>query len=67
MAVKNAKIKLLDAKSINSIYNTGKKRTEEGKRNYLSDENAMRKAEKLIYSEFSRQKRAKQLWHILLN
>ena len=38
---------------INSIYSTGKRRGMEGKRNYLSDETAMKKAEKLIYSEFS--------------
>lgn len=38
---------------IHSIYIEGVKRTEAGKKNYLSDENAMRKAEKLLYSEIS--------------
>lgn len=38
---------------IRSIYKTGQRRVEEGKKNYLSDENAMRKAEKLINSEFA--------------
>lgn len=38
---------------INSIYIAGMKRTEQGKKNYLSDESAMRKAEKLLYSEIS--------------
>ncbi len=38
---------------IGAIYNTGKRRCEEGKKNYLADENSMKKAEKLIYSEFA--------------
>ena len=38
---------------IRSIYKTGLRRSEEGKKNYLSDENTMHRAEKLIASEFS--------------
>lgn len=38
---------------INMIYKEGKKRSKDGKKNYISDENAMRKAERLIYSEFA--------------
>ena len=38
---------------IRTIYNAGIRREDEGKKNFLSDENAMHKAEKLIYSEFS--------------
>ncbi len=38
---------------IRSIYKTGLRRGEEGKKNYLSDETAMRRAERLIASEFS--------------
>ncbi len=38
---------------IRTIYNAGLRREDEGKKNFLSDENAMHKAEKLIYSEFS--------------
>ena len=38
---------------IRTIYRAGLRREEEGKRNFLSDENAMHKAEKLLYSEFS--------------
>lgn len=38
---------------INSIYNTGKRREEEGKKNYVADENCMKRAEQLIYSEFA--------------
>ncbi len=38
---------------INSIYEAGKRRTEEGKKNYISDESAMKKAENLLYSEIS--------------
>ena len=38
---------------IRTIYNAGIRREDEGKKNFLSDENAMRKAEKLLYSEFS--------------
>ena len=38
---------------IRSIYKTGLRRVEEGKKNYLSDENIMNKAEKILYAEFS--------------
>ena len=38
---------------IGAIYRSGLKRLEEGKKNYLSDENLMHKAEKLLYSEFA--------------
>lgn len=38
---------------INMIYKEGKRRGEDGKKNYLADENAMRKAERLVYSEFA--------------
>ena len=38
---------------IRSIIEAGKRRAEEGKKNFLSDENAMKKAEKLLYSEIS--------------
>ena len=38
---------------IRAIYNTGLRRIEEGKKNFLADENAMHKAENLLYSEFS--------------
>ena len=38
---------------IHSIYKTGLRRGEEGKKNFLVDENAMHKAEKILYSEFS--------------
>lgn len=38
---------------IKAIYKAGKQRSEEGKKNYLSDDNAMHKAERLLYSEFS--------------
>lgn len=38
---------------IRTIYNAGIRREDEGKKNFLSDENAMHKAEKLLYSEFS--------------
>lgn len=38
---------------IKTVYENGKRRSEEGKKNYLADENFMRKAEKLLYSEFS--------------
>lgn len=40
-------------KMILSIREAGKRRGEEGKKNFLSDENAMRKAERLLYSEIS--------------
>lgn len=38
---------------INAIYLAGLERQKEGKKNYLSDENLMHKAEKLINSELS--------------
>ncbi|MBQ7363403.1 MAG: hypothetical protein IJW48_03015 [Clostridia bacterium] len=38
---------------IKSIYTEGKRRGRDGKKNYLSDENAMKRAEKLVYSEFA--------------
>ena len=38
---------------INLVYRTGLRREEEGKKNYIADENSMRRAEKLINSEFS--------------
>ncbi|MBQ7356858.1 MAG: hypothetical protein IJW66_05595 [Clostridia bacterium] len=38
---------------IRSIRSAAERRSLEGKKNYLSDENAMRKAERLLYSEFS--------------
>jgi len=38
---------------IKTVYENGKRRSEEGKKNYLADENFMRKAQKLLYSEFS--------------
>lgn len=38
---------------IRTIYKAGLRREEEGKKNFISDENAMHKAEKLVYSEFS--------------
>ncbi len=38
---------------IKSIYATGVRRNEEGKKNYLADEAAMKKAEHVLYSEFS--------------
>ena len=38
---------------IKTVYGYGLKRKEEGKKNYLADENLMRKAEKLLYAEFS--------------
>ena len=38
---------------IRTIYNAGLRREDEGKKNFISDENAMHKAEKLLYSEFS--------------
>ncbi|MBQ8321518.1 MAG: hypothetical protein IJX92_04065 [Clostridia bacterium] len=45
------RVKLM--RMIRSIHSAAKKRSLEGKKNYLSDENAMRKAKKLLYSEFS--------------
>ena len=38
---------------IKSIYSSGIRREEEGKKNYLVDEAAMQKAEHVLYSEFS--------------
>ena len=38
---------------MDTIREMGKLRLAEGKKNYLSDENILKKAEKLIYSEFS--------------
>ena len=38
---------------IKAVYENGVKRHGEGKKNYLADENIMRKAEKVIYSELS--------------
>ena len=38
---------------IKAIYENGIKRQSEGKKNFLSDENIMRKAERLIIEEFS--------------
>jgi len=38
---------------IRSVYENGVKRQQEGKKNYLADENLMRKAERLIAVEFS--------------
>ena len=38
---------------MDTIREMGKLRLVEGKKNYLSDENILKKAEKLIYSEFS--------------
>ena len=38
---------------IDAITRSGKRRNDEGKKNYLSDENIMRKAEKIVHLEFS--------------
>lgn len=38
---------------IKSVCESGKKRAAEGKKNYLADETFMRKAEKLVFAEFS--------------
>ena len=38
---------------IDSVYKTGLRREEEGKKNYIADENSMRRAEKLINTEFA--------------
>ena len=38
---------------IRTIHNTGLRRAEMGKKNFLTDENIMRKAEGLIAREFS--------------
>ncbi len=36
-----------------TIHNTGLRRAEQGKKNYLTDENVMHKAESILYLEFS--------------
>jgi len=38
---------------IRSIVDAGKRRASEGKKNFISDENAMRRAERLLYSEIA--------------
>ena len=38
---------------IDSVYKTGLRREEEGKKNYIADENSMRRAQKLINTEFA--------------
>ena len=38
---------------IGAIYKNGEAREAEGKKNFLADENAMKRAERLLYSEFS--------------
>ena len=38
---------------IRSVYETGIRREEEGKKNYIADENIMKKAQKMINAEFS--------------
>ena len=38
---------------IRTIHNAGLRREEEGKKNFISDENAMHKAQKLLFTEFS--------------
>ena len=38
---------------IKAIYLNGIKRRKEGKKNYLADENVMKKAERMLYEEFS--------------
>lgn len=38
---------------IQSVYETGIRREEEGKKNYIADENIMKKAQKMINAEFS--------------
>ena len=38
---------------IDTVVATGKKREKQGKRNFIADENSMRKAEKLLTTEFS--------------
>ena len=45
------RVKLLSM--IRTIFNAGQRREAEGKKNFISDENAKLKAEKLITSEFS--------------
>ena len=38
---------------IKTVYENGKRRNEAGKKNYLTDESFMHKAEKLVFSEFA--------------
>ena len=38
---------------IDTVIDTGKRREKEGKKNYIADENSMRKAEKMISTEFA--------------
>lgn len=38
---------------IETVYRTGLRREEEGKKNYIADENIMKKAQKIISEEFS--------------
>ena len=38
---------------IRSIYKNGEERGKEGKKNYLADESVLKRAEKLVYAEFS--------------
>ena len=38
---------------MNSIYHTGQRREQEGKKNFIADEGSMKRAEKIIYCEFS--------------
>ncbi len=38
---------------IKAIYTEGKRRSSDGKKNYLADENVMKRAERLVYSEFA--------------
>ena len=38
---------------IDTVYRTGIRREEEGKKNYIADENSMRRAEKIINTEFA--------------
>ena len=45
------RVKLLSM--IDAVYRTGIRREAEGKKNYIADETSMRKAQKLIASEFS--------------
>ena len=45
------RVKLL--RMIDSVQKTGVRREEEGKKNYIADENSMKRAEKIISTEFS--------------
>ena len=38
---------------IDTVIDTGKRREKEGKKNYIADENSMRRAQKIIATEFS--------------